>query len=30
MDVMVDDIIAGVKGIKGKVKKINEAQDVII
>lgn len=30
MEVMVDDIITGVKGLKGKVKKMNEAQDVII
>lgn len=30
MDDMVDDIIGGVKGIRGKVKKMNEAQDIII
>ena len=29
MDVIVDDIIVGVKGLKGKVKTMNEAQDVI-
>jgi hypothetical protein len=29
MDLIVDDIITGVKGIRGKVKKINEAQDTI-
>ena len=30
MDLKVDDIITGVKGLKQKVGKINEAQDVII
>lgn len=29
MDVMVDDIITGVQGIRGKVKQINEHQDII-
>lgn len=29
MDVILDDIIVGVRGIKGKVKNINEAQEVI-
>ncbi len=29
MDDMIDDIINGVKVIKGKVKNINEAQDTI-
>ncbi len=29
MDLIVDDIITGVKGLKGKVKAINEAQGVI-
>jgi hypothetical protein len=29
MDIMVDDIITGVKVIKGKVKQINAHQDVI-
>ena len=27
---MVDDIITGVKGLKNKVKQVNENQDVII
>ena len=30
MDVIVDDIIVGVKGLKNKVKTMNQAQDVII
>ena len=29
MDVVVDDIIVGVKGLKNKLKTMNEAQDVI-
>lgn len=29
MDFVIDDIILGVRGIKGKVKNINEAQEVI-
>ena len=29
LDMMVDDIIVGVKGLKHKVKTINDAQDII-
>jgi hypothetical protein len=29
MDAAIDDIIVGIRGIKGKVKNINEAQEVI-
>ena len=29
MDIVLDDIITGVKGVKDKVRRINDAQDVI-
>jgi hypothetical protein len=29
MDGAIDDIIVGVRGLKGKVKQMNEAQDII-